>query len=53
VSSYIERNKHSLLGIKDLLLTAYGMAEELPVEQVSSIAYASILFGGSLWTALP
>ena len=53
VSWYIEQNKAKLPNIKDLLLLAQVKAKELSPEEISSIAFASVLFGGSVWVSLP
>jgi hypothetical protein len=53
VSSYIEMNKGHLLNIKDLLVSAQDDTMALSSEEISSIAFASVLFGGSAWASLP
>ena len=53
LSWYIEQNKAKLPNIKALLLLAQVKAKELSSDQISSIAFASVLFGGSVWASLP
>ena len=53
VTAYIESNKHNLLNIKDLLILAQSKVDLLSNEEISSIAFASVLFGGSAWKSLP
>jgi hypothetical protein len=53
VSIYIEQNKANHPKVKDLLLTVQGLSAELSIGEIASIAYASILFGGSVWISLP
>ena len=53
VSSYIELYKCELTSIRDTLLHAQTSVEDLSVEEIAAIAFASVLFGGSAWTSLP
>ena len=53
VSSYIELHKVNLLSIRNLVLHAHGKTSNLSVEGFVAIAFASVLFGGSVWASLP
>ena len=53
VSSYIELNKGQLVHVSDLLLLAQKKVDDLSVEEITAIAFASVLFGGSVWASLP
>jgi hypothetical protein len=53
VSIFIEKNKASLFNVKELLLKSHRWAGDLSVEEITSIAFASVLFGGSVWASLP
>jgi hypothetical protein len=53
VSSYIELNKDKLVSIRDLVLLAHTKVDVLSVEVVTAIAFASVLFGGSVWASIP
>ena len=53
VSSFIELKKVELPNIKGLIGLAQSMTDILSNEEISSIAFVSMVFGGSVWTSLP
>ena len=53
VGLYIEYNKDNLSSIKEWLLMAQVTVEELKADKITSLAFASVLFGGSVWASLP
>lgn len=53
IVAYLERAKEQLFNVKDLLLLALESIGNLSIEEISSIAFACVLFGGSAWTSLP
>ena len=53
VRDFIDVNNTKLLRVRDLIQLAHTKVDELSVEQVTAIAFASVLFGGSAWASLP
>lgn len=53
MSSHIEMNKSRLLHVRDLVLTTHSKVDELSTEEITAIAFASVLLGGSVWASLP
>ena len=53
VAAFVEKAKDSLLNVKDLLILAQSKTDVLSNEDIASIAFASVMFGGSAWANLP
>ena len=53
VSAYLDVAKSQLSNIKFLLLKAQDVSDTMSIEEVTAIAFASVIFGGAVWSSLP